>query len=316
MMRTVRLLLILAVALTALLPAGCAGRSAPTDQVIATGGTKGVYYSYGVQLAEMAARHSESLTLTVAETSGSVSNLRMLAEGRAQFAIVAADAVADAVAGRDQFDRPVDIRAVARIYDDYIQLVTRRDSSIEQIMDLPGHRLSLGPEGSGTDVVANRILEAAGFDAAAITNVPLGINESVEALRAREIDAFFWQGGLPTSGVVELADEVDIRLVPLGELAEPLRQAYGPVYRLGTVPSGTYGIDTEVQTVAVPDYLVAAASVDEDTVFEMTRLLFTHRSDMARHVSAVSALSVQNAIFTEPVGLHPGALRYYRENKP
>ena len=287
-----------------------------TGYTIATGGTKGVYYSYGQQLAAVAGQYSESIRLTVAETSGSVNNLRMIAEGEADFAIVAADAVGDANAGRAPFDQPVDIRAIARLYDDYIQLVTRRESSIDDIGDLVGRKLSLGPEGSGTEVIANRILSAANIAPAAITNVPLGINESVNALQSNQIDAFFWSGGLPTTGVAELATQVDIRLVPLGELAEPLRRAYGPVYRLGTVPAGTYGIEDEVQTIAVPDYLVAAASVDADTVYELCRLLFGHRSEMAQQVSAVGSLSVQNAIFTEPVDLHPGALRYYRSTKP
>jgi TRAP transporter TAXI family solute receptor len=252
----------------------------------------------------------------VVPTTGSVENLRLLAAHQVDVAFVAADVAAQALAGRPLFPAPLAVAAIARAYDDYLHLVVPLESGIDALQRLPGRRVSLGPLGSGTAFMAERLLDAAGLPSHAVRVSRLGINESVAALRAGRLDGFFWSGGLPTSGVTELAAGRPIRLVPLGRHAPSLRQRYGAVYRTGTVPAGVYGLRERVATIAVPNLLACRADADRDGVRALTRALFAGRDVLARRVPQAEALDERSAIATFPLPLHLGAQDHYRAVKP
>lgn len=297
--------------------AGCADdHPADWDEhvVISGGGMAGIYYGYG---AELATAMSERLGVTaeVTETGGSIENLHDLAAGTSMVGFSAADAAADAVAGRPPFEEALPVQAMARVYDDFVHLIVPADSPISAVEDLPGRDVSLGGAGSGTELIANRLLAAAGVDRAEIDNAALGIDGSIEAMRAGKLDGFFWSGGLPTPGVSELADELPIRLIDLGDLVEIVHTEHGGSYRHGVVPRGTYGLDEDVVTMAVPNYLMVRADTSADLVYDLVWTLFDERATIAEHAPAAGLLTSVRAIFTEPVELHPGALRYYRDEK-
>jgi uncharacterized protein len=281
---------------------------------ILTGGTQGVYYGYGVKLAQAINSRLDGVTASAIPTTASVENLLRVAEAPNVLAFAAADAASAAVAGRPPFGRAEPVRALARVYDDYIHLVVRKESGISKISELRGRRVSIGAKDSGTELIAGRLLMAGGVTPADVKVSRLGINESVSALRAGTIDAFFWSGGLPTSGVARLAAELPIRLVRLDTLADKLHNV-DAAYRRGTIPQGTYAGVPETPTIAVPDLLVTRADSDPDLVRQVTRILFDARPQLAREVLVADALDRRTAIATAPIPLHDGALRYYRETK-
>ena len=302
---------------------GCLGGDGGRDEVatagldsvvISGGGMTGIYFSYGGGLGdELSDRYG--VVAEVLETGGSIENLRNLADGSAQLAFSTADAAADATAGREPFSEPIPVRAVARVYDDFVHLVVPASSDIKAIWDLRGRTVSLGAEGSGTEIIAGRLLAAAGVAAGEIASVSLGIDESIDAMRSDEIEAFFWSGGLPTPGVQELAADLPIRLVPLRDVVEAVRSEYGSGYRHGVVPEGTYGLVEDVATMAVPNFLMVRADLTDDVAYEIVETLLDERAAIALQVPAAALLDRSRAIFTEPVDLHPGALRYYRDTK-
>jgi TRAP transporter TAXI family solute receptor len=300
-------------------PATPAGPALPAPQsgqvVIATGDTKGVYYQYAQAFATVAGRRLGGVRLL--STLGSVQNIQLLRQGRATFAISASDAAADGLAGRAPFDAPVPVRAVARLYDDYIHVVVRADAPIHVLADLRGHRVSVGPDASGTALIADRILSTNGIDPHRdIQPAPLSLADSVTALEAGRIDAFFWSGGLYTAGVTELAGRFPIRLIPLTDAATKLRSAYGSAYRVGTIPAGTYpGVDSPVLTVAVPNLLIALATTPADLVERVVAALFDSASTLSGGIPAVAQLDRRVAIFTGAIPLHDGAAAYYRSTK-
>jgi TRAP transporter TAXI family solute receptor len=290
----------------------------PGPIVIATGGTKGVYYQYGQAFA--AASGGRLGAMELRPTTGSVENLQLLAQGQATFAFVAADAALDAFGGQSPFGTAVPVSAVARLYDDYIHLVVRVDSPVHGLAQLQGLRVSVGPPGSGTALIADRILGASGLDPQHdIVRKGLSINDSVTALAARSIDAFFWSGGLPTTGVSELASSTSLRLVDLGEAAGKLRQLgglRGASYRTGTIPSRTYpGVEAPVSTVAVPNLLVTMVTTPAGLVYRLAAALFASAGTIGRSIPAAGQLDPRTSIFTEPIPLHEGALAYYRSVK-
>jgi uncharacterized protein len=282
--------------------------------VIAGGGTTGVYYNYGANLS--AALGSElNLDAEVHESGGSVDNLLRIATGEALLAFTQADTAADAVAGRFPFAEPIEVRSVARVYDEFVHLVVAADSDVEHIRDLAERRVSLGALDSGTELIARRLLAAAGMTDADVDNVSVGIDGSIDAMLHGDIEAFFWVGGLPTPGMVELSGQKRVKLVDLQDLVDSVSAEHGGGYRHATVPQGTYGLTESVRTMAVPNYLVTRADAPAELIEDVTRVLYESRVTIAREVQQAALLDRRRAIFTEPVDLHPGALVYYRETK-
>jgi TRAP transporter TAXI family solute receptor len=286
----------------------------PDELTIATGGTTGIYHGYGEALAEVL-EGRYGIDVTVLETGGSVENLHLVDDGVADLAFTAADALEDAAVGRGDFSAPVDVQALARVYDDFEHLVVPADADVDTIADLRGLRVSTGAPSSGTSLIAGRVLAAADVDVADLDVAELGITESIDALRAGTIDAFFWSGGLRTPGLVALSQEMPLRLVPMEDVVDPMRAVYGDGYRHGVVPEGVYGSTADVETLAVPNVLVVPEDMPEDVAYALVATLFSYRTGMAEDVPSVALLDRTRSIYTAPVELHPGAVRYYRDTK-
>lgn len=314
MVRRVLAMLAALLCVTGLVGCGPADRSwAEHPQAIAGGGVTGVYFDYGGRLAG-ALQDRFGVGFSVQRTNGSVDNLHRVGDGRAVLGFAQGDAVADASAGTGAFERPIDVVAVARLYDEYVHIVVRADSDAQTIRDLAGRAISLGARGSGVELVARRLLDAAGVAASAVQNPQLGLEDSITALRRGQIDGFFWVGGLPTPGIDALAAAAPIRLLPVPPaVVDTVNAAHAGAYRQAEFPAGAYGIDTPTVTMTVPNYLVTRRDAPESLIHDATRVLFEARSQLAAHVPAAALLDRRQAIFTAPIPLHPGAIRYYRE---
>ncbi|WP_344663428.1 TAXI family TRAP transporter solute-binding subunit [Catenulispora yoronensis] len=309
----------LLLATVAAVASGCgADATAPERIVIAGGVDGGVYARYAAALSQaLTASLGRRVQVSVLSTAGSVDNLRRLAAGSATFAICAADAVADAMAGVRPVGAPAtvrtDYRAVARLYDDYIHLVVKAESPIAGLADLRGRRVAVGGSTSGTAFVARRILTAAGLSGQAVES-ELGLSEGLDALDRGEVDAVFWSGGLPTGRVVDAAHTERLRLVPLGDVVSPLRAEYGTVYHQGRIPAETYAGVDGVDTVAFPDLLMTTSQTPDRIVRDVITALFAH-PEVIGSVPTGQLLNRAEAIFTEPVPLHEAALDYFRREK-
>lgn len=204
---------------------------------------------------------------------------------------------------------------MAQIYTNYTQIVTTEGTGIETLEDLRGKTVSVGSPGSGTEVIALRVLEAAGIDPDAdIERRQLGVSESVDAQRDGCIDAFFWSGGLPTGAVLDLATTEDIRLLSTTDVLPELQEQYGDVYQRAIIPADTYtGMEEDVETIGVPNFLVVNESMDEERAYEITKLLFEQKDALVEVHPEAENLDLQTAQQVEPLELHPGAQRYYDE---
>ena len=312
---------VLALILAAAVP-GCAATA--RDQVrypdggitIASGSTAGVYYGYATEYARVLRQDLRGLKVKVVTTSGSVDNLIRLDGNTAQLGFATADTAYNATDSKATYPASKDLRAIARIYDEYLHLVVPANSKVRSIRDLHGLRVSTGAVKSSTEVTAGRTLEAVELDAERdLKRHRLGLDGSIQAFRNGQIDAFFWSGGLPTSGIKDLASRLPIRLVPLGEQVNWLRRHYGTYYRRAEVPSTTYPDVQQAVTVGVPNYLVVSGDLEERLVYELTRVLFQYRREIGAKVPSGRLLDARSAISTMPVQLHPGAERYYRDVK-
>lgn len=283
---------------------------------IATGGPGGVYYVYGQGIAQAVRLYLPGLTATVLATGASVDNLHLVADGNAELAFTLADSAAAALAGEAPFLSALPIASLARLYENYLHVVVPAGGPIQRLADLAGRRVSLGAPGSGTDLIANRLLTVADLSPAkGMTAFHLGVDESAGALARGRLDAFFFSGGLPTTAISALSRTTLIGLLDVGGLVPKLRKRYGELYSERTIPASAYALADPVPTVGVANYLVVSASFPQELAYRLTRLLFERRDLLAMAHPEARRLDRWAAIGTYPVPLHPGAVRYYREVK-
>lgn len=294
-------------------PGGAAGG----ELTIATGGTGGVYYPLGGGLAEVIADNIEGYTASVQETNASVDNMLLIGDGGADIAFTLGDTAGDAVngAGEDFAEGPIEACALARLYDNFTQIVASSDSGVASVEDMRDKRISLGSPGSGTEVIALRILEAAGIDPDAdIERQQLGVDETVAALRDGTIDAGFWSGGLPTGALVDYATTGNMVLVPHAEYTGDMVAEYGDVYVEGVIPADTYeGQADDVEVIVVPNVLAVNTSMDEQLQQDLTRVLFEQKDALVDVHAAAEALDPELAQDVAFMDICPGSQTYYDE---
>jgi uncharacterized protein len=307
-----------------LVVAGCGGKR-PTESsggtsgceagqgrmTIATGNTGGVYYTLGGGLAQLIS-HNTPIKASAAETGASVQNIQQLVAGDYDIAFSLADSAADAVEGKASFEgRKEDITALARIYSNYTQVVVRANSGISSVADMKGKKISTGSPKSGTEVIANRLLEAAGLDPAKdISAQRLALQQTVDQMKAGQIDGFVWSGGLPTPEVTDLTTSMkdDVEFIDITGLLPKLRDI-NPVYEKGTLPADTYGLASDVPSIVVPNLLLVRSDFAEGDACAITKLVFDKKDELVKVHKAASELDRKRAVETDPVPLHPGAKR-------
>ncbi|MFF4422990.1 TAXI family TRAP transporter solute-binding subunit [Streptomyces sp. NPDC001549] len=307
-------------------PAGCSGDSGPVRRLrLATGPEGGPYNAFGQALAQAVAASGRRIEIVPVSTAASVDNLRKLDDGSVELALAMADVAEDAVLGREPFPRPAAATALARVYVNYTHLLVPADGPVRSVRDLAGRPVAAGAAGSGVQVVAERVLRAAGLSgapvpvpspappaAAAADERQLGLAASVSALREGSVDALFWSGGVPTPALAALAREMPLRFLPLDAHVGALRERYGPVYTAVTLPAGVYGLTEPVGTIGVGNYLLARADVPQGAVRDLLQVVFERWRDLLREVTAGARLEPRFAISTGEVPLHPGAVAHYR----
>lgn len=305
----------LSVALCATFALGFSTAQAQTTLSIATGGTGGVYYPIGGGLAELIDRHIDGHRGTVEVTGASVENMGLIHREDSDLALALADTVYQAYNGTGQFDgRPLDVVALASIYPNAVQIVTLANSGISSLDDLRGKRVSVGAPGSGTELNARALLEANGLSYSDMTVQRLNFNETADALRDGDIDAGFWSVGPPTSSILSLATQRDIRLVSLTETQISNAQNVEPVFAPYELRAGLYdGVNSPTQSVGIPNVLAVNPAMSDELAYQLTKLLFEEVEFLRSIHPAANDTTVDFSLTSTPIPLHPGALRYYEE---
>ncbi|MEU7189186.1 TAXI family TRAP transporter solute-binding subunit [Streptomyces sp. NPDC045369] len=287
---------------------------------LSTGVRSGVYARYGELLKQDLRRDLPRVDVRLMNSAGSLDNLEHLASGKAQFAIATADAVAERQ--RLHPRQAARLRACARLYDDYLQLIVPADSPVGSAKDLGKLRVGVGADGSGVQLTTRRLVAAAGLDFDhGIEAVRVGIDRMPKLLEEGKLDAFFWSGGLPTSAVQQVARRMPIRLVQLGDLIPALHRQGGRSrhYRAAVMPADAYPLVQKgqaVRTIAVANLLVTTDRQDPVRTEAITRTVIRSRDRIGTEVHAAQKVDLRTAVFTDPLPLHEGARRYYVSEKP
>jgi uncharacterized protein len=307
------------------LVAACAALALPAaaqqklELSIATGGTGGVYYPLGGGMANVLTKNVPGLAATAEVTGGSVDNLKLIGTGKPYIALSMTDAALDAYKGVDKFkDKKVEVRTLMILYPNRMHVVTIEGTGINKMADLKGKRVSTGSPGSATEVMAFRVIEAAGLDRDKdMTRERLGVAESVNAIKDKKIDAFFWVGGLPTAAVTDLAATpgVKIKLIDHADLVAAMNKKYGKLYVEDSIPRATYsGMSADNKQATVMNILVANANLSDQAAYNIVKTIFDKRADLiAVHKEAENFKLENQRAAASPIPWHPGAVRYFGE---
>ncbi|MEU4499117.1 TAXI family TRAP transporter solute-binding subunit [Streptomyces sp. NPDC023998] len=307
-----------AVAALVLTAAGCggkqhdqAGKDAGGGRItIATGNTTGVYYQLGGGLGKLISDNIEGYRATATATGGSVQNIQGVVAGDYDIGFSLLDTAGDAVRGDGSFTTRQPVEALARLYPNYTQVVVRADSGIRSLADMKGKRISTGAPGSGTEVIAKRLLAAGGLDMNKDVRAQrLQLPETVDAMKDGTVDGLFWSGGVPTAGITDLTTTMGdkVRFLDITPRLPALRKEYGDVYQRGAIPASAYKQPADVPTVVVPNVLLVKKGFDPELARKIINVLLDHQPNLVQVNPAAKEISAGDAPKTTPLPLNPGA---------
>ncbi len=285
---------------------------------IGTGGTSGTYYPVGNMIANAVSQPGR-IVVTAQASNGSMANVNGIAGGSIESGFSQAVVATWAHSGTGIFEgkpNAPNLRLIANLYPESVHVVVRKGLGVKSPADLKGRRVALDEPGSGTLINARIILAAYGLQDKDIKAEYIKPNQAGDKLRDGSLDAFFFTGGAPAGAITELASAgTGIELVPIdGPQADGLRSA-SRFFSPDVIPADTYKGVAAVKTLAVGAQWVTSDKADANTVYEITKALF---SDVAQKTLAAGhpkgrLITKGNAVKGAGIPFHPGAEKYYRE---
>ncbi|SIQ09179.1 hypothetical protein SAMN05920897_103185 [Alkalispirochaeta americana] len=289
----------------------------PARLAVATGGTAGVYFPLGGAFANIINEKVSDVTANAESTGASVENVNLLNNGDVDFATIQNDISYYAFTGTEMFSdvaAMTNLRGVATLYPEVVQIITLANSNIRSVEDLRGRRVAVGAPGSGVEANARQVLTAHGIGYNDIRADYLSFAEAADALKDGNVEAAFLTAGTPTAAVTDLATTHSVRIVPIASAMAERLIADFPFYNQVRIPAGTYRNQAEdVETVAVMAMLTVREGLEEEMVYNITKALFENLDMLAAAHSRGGDVVLETATDGMSLDLHPGAARYYSE---
>ncbi|MEO3433344.1 TAXI family TRAP transporter solute-binding subunit [Inquilinus sp. CAU 1745] len=279
---------------------------------IGTGGTGGLFYVIGAGMAEIINIYLEDTTARAEVTGASVENIHRVAADQMILGLSSSSTLFEAKNGQGPFEEPQPVAAVAYLYPAVLQIATIEGTGIETMEDLAGKRVNLGPPGSNSAVLSQRLLEAYGvFDEG--TAQFLSYSEGTNALINGTVDAAVVLAGAPTSTLIDLGAQEDMRLLSIdAEKVADLLEEY-PFYQIHDIKAGTYeDQDEPVTVINDPATLFTNEDAPDELIYGITRTIFEHLPELGEIHPQAKAISLETATNT-PIALHPGAEHFFTE---
>ena len=304
--------------LAASLALGTAQAQQPVRISIGTGGTGGVWYPLGGAMANVLTKTVPGMQVTAEVTGGSVDNITLIRTGESALGFSMVDAAWDAYRGQGKFKQSIPLRTLVVFYPQKNHVVTLEGNGIGKMSDLKGKRVSVGSPGSGSEIIALRVLEAYGINPDKdIIKERLGVAEAVNALKDRKIDAFIHNAAIPIPAVTDLGATPGIRmkLIDHADAVTAMNTKFGPLYSKGALPAKTYpGQTKDAVTVDVWAVLLASEKMSDEIAYRTVKTLFEKKPDLVMVAKDAEYMTFDNQFSgTTPIPFHPGALKYFAE---
>ena len=306
---------------------GCGSQSANTDSsadnsgsekynlIIGTGGVGGTYYPLGGALASVWTKYLDNVTVSAQSTGASVENTQLLENGEVELALTQNDLAEYAVKGEYMFTKKYEkMQLIGRLYSEPIQVFVRNDSGIKSIADMAGKRISVSYPGSGANANAEQLLGVFGITVNDIKAEYPSNSDTADRMKDGLLDGMLTTTGAPNATFQEMCMSADCTLLSLSDEDCDKIIAQYPFFAKYTIPAGSYEGQTEdVQTLCVQSVLAVSTDLSEDLVYDLTKTLWENQTELSGMLSALSDLSVDNALEGITIDFHPGAVKYYKE---
>lgn len=306
---------------------GCGSQSANTDSsadnsgsekynlIIGTGGVGGTYYPLGGALASVWTKYLDNVTVSAQSTGASVENTQLLENGEVELALTQNDLAEYAVKGEYMFTKKYEkMQLIGRLYSEPIQVFVRNDSGIKSIADMAGKRISVSYPGSGANANAEQLLGVFGITVNDIQAEYPSNSDTADRMKDGLLDGMLTTTGAPNATFQEMCMSADCTLLSLSDEDCDKIIAQYPFFAKYTIPAGSYEGQTEdVQTLCVQSVLAVSTDLSEDLVYDLTKTLWENQTELSGMLSALSDLSVDNALDGITIDYHPGAVKYYKE---
>jgi len=298
-----------------------AGATFAQDKVtisIATGPTGGVYYPLGGGIANVLSKYVPGYAANAESTAGSVANIQLMNQKKSDLALSMADAAWDGYKGQGKFQGGnVPLRALMVAYPNRMHVVTVEGTGINKFADLKGKRVSTGAPNSATELMAARVLEAMGLTNDDIKRERLDPGKSVDAIKDKKLDAFFWVGGIPTSSVTDLGASpgMKLKLVDHADAVDGMNKKYGPLYvRDNITPKSYPGQEQPNQVATVWNIIIARADMPDQVAYNIVKTIFEKRDDLILVHKEAQNFDLKNqSAAAASIPYHPGAAKYFAE---
>src|SRR5699024_8787359 len=283
-----------------------------------TGSTTGTIYPLGAAMTDLWENELDDVQVSVQASNGGIDNLNLLMDGEGDISFAVTSIVSEAYNGERSFEgrQYEDVRILGGIYLNPNQLVVKKDSGIDSPEDLKGKKFAPGSVGSTPEVESSIILPEYGIDYPDdIDENFVGFTEAIDLMHNNQLDGALMQAGLPTSAVAEMRSAADAELRDIdGEVRESVKEQYA-WYTDMTIPRGTYeGEDEDTETLAIKMVIITDASVDDDTIYDLTKSLWENVEELESAHSIAKQMDIEEATTDlADVPIHDGAKRYYEE---
>ena len=282
---------------------------------VATGPTSGVYYPIGGAFATALGAWGYKTSAEATNATGA--NIQLILDCDAEIAIAMQDAVMQAYTATGAYEGSAaadSLRALMRLWPNYVQLVTTSNTGIHSVEDLRGKRVGVGAANSGVEINARMILAAYGMSYDDIQPDYLAYGEAIDNMKNGQCDAVFVTSGLPNSSVMELSVSYDMVVVPIdGEGRDKLVEEY-PYYVKATIPANTYNNKEDVESVFVYNIMLVRKELSDDMVYDMLTGIFENiETIQASHNAANKNIYLEVGVGDLQLPLHPGAEAFWRE---
>lgn len=281
---------------------------------IATGDTSGPYFTIGEALAKVYKKKLHYKT-AIQSTDGSVENIKLLENHKADLAFVMSDAASSVLneLGKVKDGSTQGFKAMAGLYPNYVQIVTLSANKIKSVSDLKGKRVGVGAPNSGVEANARIILNEQGITYNDIKPEYLSYEEAIEQLKSKKIDAAFVTSGLPNNAVLKLQSSKEVMIVPIKSSDINHLTKQFPFFEKSEIPAGVYQNKDPIPTVAIRNILLVRSDLSKNQVYKMTKIFFENLDVLQMAHQAANSINRIDAGKGLVVPLHPGAKKYFEE---
>ena len=311
-MKKTVVVLALCVAMIGLASAAMAGE---VKLILATGGTAGTYYPYGGAMSKIWNSKIPGMNVTAQATGASVENVRLMNKDEVELALVQSDTIDFAFNAKETFkEKLTKMAVVAVLYPELIHIVVRGELDINSFSGLRGKKVGVGAPGSGTEANFRQLMDVHRMGKDDVSTQYLSFAESADQFKDRRIDAFMVTGGVPTSAIMDVATQREIKILPIEDTMLSILTAKYPFLSSAVIPANAYkGVTKDVKTAAVNAVLIAHPKLSTDVVYNLTKTLFENQAELGAAHAKGKVLSLQGAATGVSIPFHPGAAKYYKE---